>query len=97
VWSGRSLPTFQRSLLPPSSGRCDCTAQQPRRPAIFFITNSSSVNICGSTILSAVQTIWRRMIEWVMNCKGYGRKRSWPFLRYCPGIYLEGLRKRMIT
>jgi hypothetical protein len=26
-----------------------------------------------------------------MNWKGYGRKRSW--LRYYPGIFLEGLRK----
>jgi hypothetical protein len=28
-----------------------------------------------------------------MNLKGYGRKRSWPNLRYYPEIYLEGLRK----
>jgi hypothetical protein len=28
-----------------------------------------------------------------MNWKGCGRKRSWPNLRYYPGICLEGLRK----
>jgi hypothetical protein len=28
-----------------------------------------------------------------MNSKGYGKKRSWPNLRYCPGICLDGLRK----
>jgi hypothetical protein len=28
-----------------------------------------------------------------MNWKRRGRKRSWPNLRYCHGIYLEGLRK----
>jgi hypothetical protein len=28
-----------------------------------------------------------------MNLKGYGRKRSWPNLKYYPGISLEGLRK----
>jgi hypothetical protein len=28
-----------------------------------------------------------------MNWEGYGRKRSWPNLRYYPGIYLDGLRK----
>jgi hypothetical protein len=30
--------------------------------------------------------------EGVMNWKGRGRKRSWPNLRYCPGICLEELR-----
>jgi hypothetical protein len=25
-----------------------------------------------------------------MNWKGYGSKRLWPNLRYCPGIWLEG-------
>jgi hypothetical protein len=35
VWSGRSLPTFQRSLLPPSSG-ADYTALQPaRQPSLY--------------------------------------------------------------
>jgi hypothetical protein len=28
-----------------------------------------------------------------MNWKGYGRKWSWPNLRYYPGIFLEGLWK----
>jgi hypothetical protein len=28
-----------------------------------------------------------------MNCKGCGRKRSWPNLGYYPGIYLQGQRK----
>jgi hypothetical protein len=28
-----------------------------------------------------------------MNWKGCGRKKSWPNLRYYPGICLEGLRK----
>jgi hypothetical protein len=28
-----------------------------------------------------------------MNWKGCGRKRSWPNLRYYPGICLEGLRE----
>jgi hypothetical protein len=28
-----------------------------------------------------------------MNGKGCGRKRSWPNIRYYPGIFLEGLRK----
>jgi hypothetical protein len=27
------------------------------------------------------------------NWKGFGRKWSWPNLRYYPGIHLEGLRK----
>jgi hypothetical protein len=30
-----------------------------------------------------------------MNWKGYGRKRSWPSTRYCPGICLEGPGKTM--
>jgi hypothetical protein len=30
-----------------------------------------------------------------MTWKGFGRKQSWPNLRYYPGIYLEGLRKTM--
>jgi hypothetical protein len=29
----------------------------------------------------------------IMNLKGFGRKRSWPILRYYLGIHLEGLRK----
>jgi hypothetical protein len=28
-----------------------------------------------------------------MNWKEFGRKRSWPTLRYYPNIHLEGLRK----
>jgi hypothetical protein len=28
-----------------------------------------------------------------MNREGYGRKRLWPNLKNCPGIFLEGLRK----
>jgi hypothetical protein len=31
--------------------------------------------------------------KWIMNCKGFGKKRTWPNLRYYPGICLEGLRK----
>jgi hypothetical protein len=30
---------------------------------------------------------------WMMNWKGFERKRSWPNLRYYPNICLEGLRK----
>jgi hypothetical protein len=30
-----------------------------------------------------------------MNWKGFGRKHSWPNLRYYPGIFLEELRKAM--
>jgi hypothetical protein len=30
-----------------------------------------------------------------MNLKGFGRKWSWPNLRYYPDIYLEGFRKTM--
>jgi hypothetical protein len=29
----------------------------------------------------------------MMNCKGFGRKRSWPNLIYYTGIRLEGVRK----
>jgi hypothetical protein len=29
----------------------------------------------------------------MMKWQGYGRKRSWPDLRYYPGIFVEGLRK----
>jgi hypothetical protein len=29
----------------------------------------------------------------MINWKGFGRKRSWPVLRYYPGIRLEGPRK----
>jgi hypothetical protein len=29
--------------------------------------------------------------KWMMNWKGYGRKRLWLNFRYCPGICLEGL------
>jgi hypothetical protein len=36
------------------------------------------------------------MIEWIMNRKGYGRKRSWLDLRYYTDIYLQGLRTTMI-
>jgi hypothetical protein len=32
-----------------------------------------------------------------MNWKGYGRKQSWPNLRYYPEICLEGLRETMKT
>jgi hypothetical protein len=28
-----------------------------------------------------------------MNWKRFGRKLSWPNLRYCPDVYLEELRK----
>jgi hypothetical protein len=28
-----------------------------------------------------------------MNQKRYGRRQSWPLLRYYPGIYLKGVRK----
>jgi hypothetical protein len=28
-----------------------------------------------------------------MNCKGFGRKRSWPNLRFYPDVFLDGLRK----
>jgi hypothetical protein len=28
--------------------------------------------------------------KWKMSCKGFERKRSWPDLRYYPGIRLEG-------
>jgi len=28
-----------------------------------------------------------------MNQERYGRRQSWPLLRYYPGIYLKGLRK----
>jgi hypothetical protein len=31
--------------------------------------------------------------RWMVNWKGCGRKRSWPKLRYYPGICLEGPRK----
>jgi hypothetical protein len=31
----------------------------------------------------------------MMNFEGCGRKRSWLNLRYCPGIFLEELRKIM--
>jgi hypothetical protein len=31
--------------------------------------------------------------DWIINWKGYGRKRSWRNLRHYPGICLEGLRK----
>jgi hypothetical protein len=30
-----------------------------------------------------------------MTWEGFSRKRSWPILRYCPGIRLQGLRKTM--
>jgi hypothetical protein len=33
----------------------------------------------------------------MMKWKGFGRKRPWPILRYCPSIHLEGLRKTMKT
>jgi len=33
----------------------------------------------------------------MMNWKVFGRKRSWPILRYYPGIRLEGLRKTTKT
>jgi hypothetical protein len=29
----------------------------------------------------------------MLNCKGFGRKRSWPNLRHYPGILVEGLRE----
>jgi hypothetical protein len=29
----------------------------------------------------------------MLNGEGFGRKWSWPILRYYPGIYLEGLRR----
>jgi hypothetical protein len=35
------------------------------------------------------------MNGWMMNWKGFERKRSWPNLRLYPGIFLEGLRKTM--
>jgi hypothetical protein len=31
------------------------------------------------------------------NWKGYGRKKSWPNLRYYPGIFLDRLRKTTKT
>jgi hypothetical protein len=32
---------------------------------------------------------------WIIKYKGYGRKRSWPYLRYYPSTCLEGLSKTM--
>jgi hypothetical protein len=37
--------------------------------------------------------VWWKYDKWKMNCKRFGRKRSWPNLKYYPGICLEGPRK----
>jgi hypothetical protein len=34
-----------------------------------------------------------RIVGWLLNWKLCGRKRSWPNLRYCPGMFPKGLRK----
>jgi hypothetical protein len=47
------------------------------------------------TSLSVAQTIQPRMIGWIINSKGCGRKRSPPNFGYYPGICREGLRKTM--
>lgn len=49
--------------------------------------------------LEVAQTIYRRMRGWygIMSWKVCGRKRSWPNLRYYPGICLKGLRKQRET
>jgi hypothetical protein len=48
--------------------------------------------VCLMT-LSVSQTIQHRMIGWLMNWKGCGRKRSWPNWMYYPYICLEWLRE----
>jgi hypothetical protein len=35
------------------------------------------------------------MVELLTNCEGCGRNRSWPILRYYPGIRFEDPRKTM--
>lgn len=40
---------------------------------------------------------WLQIIGWRVNWEGYGRKKLWHNVRYCPGICLEGLRKTIIN
>jgi hypothetical protein len=34
--------------------------------------------------------------NWKINCKAFGKKRSWTNLMYYANIYLEGLRKKIV-
>jgi hypothetical protein len=43
----------------------------------------------------AFQSFQCRIMGCVVNMNGCGRKWLWPNLKYCPGIFLKGLRKIM--
>jgi hypothetical protein len=58
----------------------------------FIIHFSSYLFAVYLTTLS-VDQISYRMIEWLMNWEGFGKKWPWSNLRSFPGICLEGLRK----
>jgi hypothetical protein len=66
--------------------RCSFKLMLRNLPIDLFIVYLTALSV--SRLLASVRG-W----QWVMNLKGCGRKRSWPNLRYCSGICLEGLRK----
>jgi hypothetical protein len=56
VWSGRSLPTFQRCLLPPSSGRWGLIASTSETSVNFYQTHGATSQKTAIFILAAVRT-----------------------------------------
>jgi hypothetical protein len=54
---------------------------------IVFALLFSIYVIVYPTTLTVAQIIQYRKTKWLINkCKGLRRKRSWPTIRYCPGI-----------
>lgn len=56
-------------------------------------TLPGSVHRASSAPLSIAEIIQRRVIELVVNCKGCGRKGSWPVSDCVPAYPLQRLRK----
>jgi hypothetical protein len=63
----------------------------------FTVTNYNYLFVCSLLYdaLSVTKTMQSRMKgdKWIMNWKGFRRKRSWPNLKYYPEIRLERLEK----
>jgi hypothetical protein len=57
-----------------------------------FIRNLFICSLFNNVATNRNYIAWNNLVA-VNNCKGYGRKRSWPNLRHYPGIFLEGMKK----
>jgi hypothetical protein len=82
-----------RNFVTPTSLRCDSNTFRKQVTDIAVEASVFQWSVVYLTTLSVAQTIQCRLIGWLMNWKGHGRKRSWYKYRYYPGIFLEGLNK----